>query len=186
MKNNRTKLNESQTKILLRNLGDPSLIAGKLDIFTSEETHSIIELDISKKTHILVYETLKNDHEKFEVLQEKDFGGTGSYVRIRYVRKGIWTLDLPPDLANPSSMKSSRSSKKKEEEKKEGEAPIIGFGAAVSKPKPAKKKIPAKKKKAPVKKKAPAKRKAPAKKKSPVRKKKAVPRKRSSRSSGAR
>jgi hypothetical protein len=183
MKNNRASLTTAQAERLVRNIGDPAFSLGRLDALGGKEGEtSVIQLNLGWQSHIDLYEQLHNNPDKFEVVQESDFGGGRSNVKcvVRYVRKGPWKLEKQTDSEKPSSEKSSKSSKKKEEP--EEEKGVIGFGAAVSHPtsekkkaaKPAKKKVPKKKKKkAPQKKtkKSSPKKSRPAKKRAPKKKK---------------
>ena len=175
MKNNRASLTTAQAERLMRNIGDPPFSLGILDALSvGEGETSVIQLNLGLQSDVDLYEQLHNNPDKFEVVQESDFGGGRSSVKcvVRYVRKGQWKLEMPEDSEKPSSKKSSRSSKKKEEE------PVIGFGAVVSRPSAkkkavkVKKKTPRKKKKAPAKKKRSSpKRSRPVKKSQPKRKK---------------
>lgn len=170
MKNNRASLTTAQSERLMRNIGDPPFSLGRLDALgTGDGKTSVVQLNLGFQSDIDLYERLHNNPDKFEVVQESDFGGGRSNVKcvVRYVRKGPWKLKAPTDSEKPSSKKSSRSSEKKEGAQEK----VIGFGAAVSRPPPEKKKVgkPAKKK---TRKKTP-----PKKKKVPAKKKKSSPKK---------
>lgn len=140
MKNNKSILSGADAQSLLRNLGEPGLVAGRIDSLEEEGNASIVELIPSIPEHRQVYEEIHNNPDKYEVVHESDFGGRGKcHVLVRFVRKGPWDVTLPSSFE--ASQKKSTKSRKRDKGKSIG-------GFAESLKKGTKKKTP-KKKKAP-------------------------------------
>jgi hypothetical protein len=144
MKNNRSLVSSAETQTLLRNLGEPALIAGRIDPLEEEGQATIVELVPSIPEHRAAYEEIHNNPDKFEVVHETDFGGRGKcHVLVRFVRKGPWDINLPsPSGDSPKRSRRSPTGGKK--------SSVMGFGATPKKSSPKKeapkKKSPAKRK----------------------------------------
>lgn len=120
MKNNRAKVNQADTTVVLSQLGDPPLLP-IVEELTTEGERSIILLNLSDPEDIEIYEQLYNSPDDFEVLDEDRYGGRYTvFVVVSYIRKGQCKIKLPESPAPKGSGKKKKGSGKKKE-------PKIGF-----------------------------------------------------------
>lgn len=140
MKNNHALLNTEGALLITRNLGDPELFAGVIRDMQDLGESEIIQLNLSNPAACEIYAELKNNPDRYQVVQETDFGGRDKVmVVLRYMRKGPWK----PDLSRMRSLEDSEKESKKPRKPQSTEPKrkkVVGFGAAAKKAKAVKKK----------------------------------------------
>jgi hypothetical protein len=139
MKNNHALLNTTGALLITRNLGDPELFAGVIRDMQDLGESEIIQLNLSNPAACEIYAELKNNPDRYQVVQETDFGGRDKImVVLRYMRKGPWK----PDLSRMRSLEESEKDSKKPRKPRSTEPKqkkVAGFMAGVKPAKPAKK-----------------------------------------------
>lgn len=107
-KNNRSSVNEEEVHMVTSTIGDPDYLA-HIGNFETTGEKSVVLLDLRNPDHIEVYEELHNSPDKFDVVDESDYGARNSVlIVVRYLRKGPWKIRLPE-----YSKKNSSSSQQK-------------------------------------------------------------------------
>lgn len=129
MKNNRALINTGDAAQITRNLGDPELFAGIIRDEEDVGDAEIVQLTLGHEGDRAVYSEIKNNPDRYEVVQETDFGGRDNVlVVLRYLRKGPWKPDLRHLHSPPDSGKGSKKRQPDPERTK-----VAGFAGGVKK-----------------------------------------------------
>jgi hypothetical protein len=96
-----------------------------------EGESEIVQINLSDEDDRAVYSEIKNNPDRYEVIQETDFGGRGEVLTVlRYVRKGPWKPNLRHQRSYRDSARGSRKQQNAPARKK-----VAGFAVAVKKKK---------------------------------------------------